>query len=72
MTITNTTLPGHFFDGQVQISFDTSNGVTGVNIVGSRIGPNAEINQIFGPEIFAVLAMEAFYYLNPAMSAGSP
>ncbi len=67
MTITNTTLPGHFFGGQVQIS----NRVTGVNIIGSGIGPNAEINQIFGPENFTALAIGAFYYLNPGMGAGS-
>jgi hypothetical protein len=71
MTITNETLPGHFFGGQVVISFSTENSVTSVNIVGSGIGPNAEINQILGPEIFTGLAMGAFYYLNPGMSGGS-
>jgi len=71
MTITNVTQPGHFFGGQVQIGFSTSNGVTSVNIVGSGIGPNSEINQIFGPEIFTGLATAAFYYLNPGLNAGS-
>jgi hypothetical protein len=71
MTITNETLPGHLFGGQVVISFSTENSVTSVNIVGSGIGPNAELNQILGPEIFTGLAMGAFYYLNPGMSGGS-
>jgi hypothetical protein len=71
MTITNVTQPGHIFGGQVQIGFSTSNGVTSVNIVGSGIGPNSELNQILGPEIFTALSMAAFYYLNPGMSNGS-
>jgi hypothetical protein len=71
MTITNETLDGHFFGGQVQMSFSSSNGVTSVNIVGSGFGPNAGLNQFFGPEIFTGLGMAAFYYLNPGVSGGS-
>jgi hypothetical protein len=71
MTITNVTQDGHFFGGQVQISFSSSNGVTSVNIVGQGIGPNSELNQIFGPQIFTGLATAAFYYLNPGLGAGS-
>lgn len=63
-TITNVTLPGHFFGGQVQISVTYRNGVSSASIVGSGIGPHAELNQIFGPQIYRALAVGAFFALN--------
>jgi hypothetical protein len=52
MTITNLALPGHVFGGSVTISITTSNSVVSADIVGTGIGPNAELNQVLGPQIF--------------------
>jgi hypothetical protein len=65
-TITNQTLPGHFFGGTVDISFGTADdGQTSVYINGYGIGPHSELNQIFGPAIFLGLAIAAGNSLNP-------
>jgi RHS repeat-associated protein len=72
MTITNIALDGHEFGGKVAISFSTSNGVTNVNIAGNGYGPHAELDQIFGPQIFTGLAIAAFLYLNPPQNFKSP
>lgn len=66
LTITNQTLPGHFFGGTVDISFGTTDGgLTSVYIDGYGIGPHSELNQIFGPVIFLRLAIAAGNSLNP-------
>lgn len=70
-TITNQTLPGHFFGGQVSIAITEQNGVIGAQVTGSGIGPHSEDNQIFGPVIFEGLGNAAYFYLNPGMSGGS-
>jgi hypothetical protein len=69
MTITNVTLPGHVFGGQVQILITNSNGVSGVQIQGSGAGPNAALNQFAGPIIFEILALGAYANLNPQIGS---
>jgi len=64
MTITNVTLPGHIFGGSVTITITTTNGVVGADIVGTGVGPNAELNQLLGPEIFRALGATAEFVLN--------
>jgi hypothetical protein len=59
MTITNTALPGHVFGGTVTISVYGSGGNAYAYIVGSGSGPNAQLNQFVGPEVFTMLAAQA-------------
>jgi hypothetical protein len=68
LTITNETLPGHIFGGQVTISIINDSGAVGAQIVGSGIGPNAELNQIMGPAIFTALGFAVSQTLNPPVS----
>lgn len=63
--ITNKTLPGHMFGGQVEISITEMNGAVGAEVVGSGYGPNAFWNQLFGPPIFEGLGFGAYLRLNP-------
>jgi hypothetical protein len=65
-TITNTTLPGHIFGGQVVINIVENNGFVGAQIVGSGDGPNAALNQVLGPLIFNFLGLQAGFSLSRA------
>jgi len=51
-TITNQTLSGHMFGGQVVIPITGNNGAVGAQVVGSGGGPDTTLNQILGPVIF--------------------
>ncbi len=64
-TITNRTLPGHVFGGQVVITITENNGAVGAQVVGSGYGPNAELNQMLGPVIFTGLGFGAYQTMNP-------
>jgi len=64
-TITNQTLPGHMFGGQVVITITGNNGAVGAQVVGSGVGPETTLNQILGPVIFTGLGFGASQTLNP-------
>lgn len=61
MTIRNVAIPGrHVFGGYVNISMGQRNGVTFAHIEGGGSGPNAGLNQFFGPKIFDAIGTAAF------------
>jgi RHS repeat-associated protein len=71
LTITNVTLPGHVFGGQVQITITSENGTIGAEVVGSGSGPKAALNQEVGPAIFQAMGYGAYMWLNPSGAPGS-